>query len=487
MTCIIEHKNIILQSKSDVLLQKSNPIIYFIIMKNDSKLSRRSFLKCSAVGALGSAVSVPTILTSCSSEGSKAKGPIIDVEVLEFIDKAPAGKTLKAGLIGCGGRGTGAAINFLEAADDVHIVALGDVFDDKLQACREQLKKEKGIEIADANCFTGFDSYKQVIDLDLDVVLLCAPPYFRPQHFEYAVEKGRHCFLEKPCAVDPVGARQMMITSKRAEAKRLSVINGTVRRNQKDVNATLQQVKNGAIGQIVSGHTVRHGGSLWTKARQPGWSDMEYMLRNWPNFTWLSADMITENFIHEVDLLNLFMGDKRPEKCSAVGGRARRKTGDVYDYFSMEFTYEGGIRAACTSRQIDGCDNEHRVTVYGTEGYTDCFCTIYNLDGTVKWEYQYPDGQKGDGWKGLGEGYVLEHVRLISAIRTDKPVNDTDKHVQSTLMTIMAREAGYTGKILKYDEFRDSALKLGPEVLAMGPVNPPIPEEIKLPGKESTK
>ncbi|MDR2970194.1 MAG: Gfo/Idh/MocA family oxidoreductase, partial [Tannerellaceae bacterium] len=198
-------------------------------MSNPYKFNRRDFFKSSAMGAIG-AISVPGLLSSCSGTSSQPAGEaaLKDVIVPEILKKAPDGKPLKAGLVGCGGRGSGAAINFLDAGSGLEVTALGDIFQDKLDSCRAMLK-EKGQTVADTNCFIGFDAYRQVIDSGVDVVLLCTPPVFRPAHFDYAIEKGKHCFIEKPCAVDPTGAKQMLITAKRADQKGLSIISGTIR------------------------------------------------------------------------------------------------------------------------------------------------------------------------------------------------------------------------------------------------------------------
>ena len=444
-------------------------------------LNRRGFLKSSVYGAIGT-VSVPAFITGCTSPDKKEKGAKLkDVEVPELLNKAPDGKPLKAGLVGCGGRGTGAAIDFLTAGDGLSIVALGDVFADKMTSCREQLKK-KGVEVPDDRCFLGFDSYRKVIDSDIDIVLLCTPPAFRPLYFDYAIEKGKHCFIEKPCSVDPVGARKILATAKRAESKGLSVISGTIRRSQRDCIETYRRVAGGAIGEIVSAHVIRHGGALWHLKRQPGWTDMEYMLRNWVNFCWTSGDHIVEQFIHEIDMMSWFMGDIHPVRAEATGGRQRRVTGDMFDFFSVEYVYQSGIRAHCTARQIAGCDNNLSVLVYGTNGYTNCFDTIYNLDGTVAWKYPYPEKDAADQSMAVIDPFVQEHIRLVSAIRQDKLVNDVDKHVQSVLMAIMGRMSAYTGKFVTWDEIMASTLKLGPDTYEFGPV-PGIPEVYPVAGK----
>lgn len=441
-------------------------------MSNNSKLNRRNFLKASAlgVGALGTA-SIPSVFVGCSDQKQTTTQQTLygEVEIPEILASAPDGKPLKAGLVGCGGRGIGAAYDFLAAGNGLTITALGDVFADKLDECRKKMK-EKGQEIPDDKCFIGFDAYQKVIDSDIDVVLLCTPPVFRPSHFEYAIDKGKHCFIEKPCAVDPVGARQMLVLGKRAAQKKLSVISGTIRRSQKDCIETFRRVAEGAIGEIVSAHISRMGNALWYVERKPGWTDMEYMLRNWVNFNWLSGDLLTEQFIHEIDMLSWFMGGKRPVRAEATGGRQRRVNGDMYDFFSIEYVYESGIRAHCTSRQIAGCDNLHSVMIYGTKGYTNCFNKIFNLDGSVAWEYPYPKKEDADQSMAVPNPFEQEHVRLVTAIRTNKPINDMEEHVQANLMAIMGRESAYTGKFITWDEIMSSSLKLGPNKYEFGPV-----------------
>ena len=327
------------------------------------KINRRGFIRNSVCGTLGT-LSVPTIITGCTPSAKKDENvKLRDVETPELPDRAPDGQPLKAGLVGCGGRGTGAACDFIAAGSGLTVTALGDIFEDKLTACRRQLK-DNGIDVPDENCFLGFDAYRKVIDSGVDVVLLCTPPVFRPLHFDYAIEKGKHCFIEKPCAVDPTGARKILATSKLAQAKSLSVISGTVRRSQKDCVETYRRVAGGAIGEIVSAHVIRHGGALWHIKRRREWTDMEYMLRNWVNFCWTSGDLVVEQFIHEIDMMSWFLGDRHPVRAEAVGGRQRRVTGDMYDFFSIEYIYDNGMHAHCTSRQIGGCDNDLSVLIY---------------------------------------------------------------------------------------------------------------------------
>lgn len=444
--------------------------------EESKRLNRRGFISKTSLAAVG-AIGTAGLLNSCSG---KLKKPELKLPVL--LNQAPDGKVLKAGLIGCGGRGTGAAINFLDAGPNLEIAALGDVFRDKLDQCREQLKKQKNIDVPDEKCFIGFDSYEKVIDSGVDIVLLCTPPHFRPAHVEAAVNAGKHIFMEKPCAVDPVGARKVMVAAKRAAEKDLSIVSGTIRRVQKDFMETQRRVASGQIGEIVSAHIIRNGGSLWVIQRQPGWSDMEYMLRNWANFCWLSGDHIVEQFIHEIDVMNWFIG-KIPVKAIAWGGRQRRVTGDQYDFFSVEYIYDNGMHTHCAARQITGCSNLTEQFIAGTEGFANAKGILYNLKGEEIWKYPYPEESSTDEtWK-VKDPFVQEHINLVTAIRTGKPYNDAEAQVNSTLITIMGRMSAYTGKDVTWDEVLNSDLYLGPKTYEFGPV-PGIPETPPVIGTE---
>ena len=444
------------------------------------KSSRRSFFKTSALGALGT-MSVPAFLGGCSNSASKEE-KLYDVVVPEiFLEKAPDGKPLKAGLVGCGGRGSGAALDFLAAGNGLQITALGDVFKDKLDACREALKA-KGQEIADENCFVGFDNCQKVTDSGVDIVLLCNPPIFRPDDFDYVISKGKHCFLEKPCATDPTGVRQILITNKRAIQQGLTVVSGTCLRSSRDIVETYRRVVDGAIGKIISAHVSRMGGSLWFRQREPGWSDMEYILRNWVSFCRTSGDFVVEQFIHEIDLMSWFLGDKLPVSAEATGGRQRRVTGDMYDHMSITYVYENGMRTHCTSRQIAGCDSRYSVNVYGTKGYADARQSkIYNNDGSLAWEYVKPKRDDPDQTWAVPNMYEQEHIRLVKAIRSGKPVNETEQLAHSTLMTIMGRESAYTGKFVTWDQMMASDQNLRFAKNEFGPI-PDFKEEIPLAG-----
>ena len=438
-------------------------------MENSHSFSRRSFITNGTIGAMG-VLAAGSVLSSCA--GPQKKGP--EIVLPEMLDQAPDGQPLKAGLIGCGGRGTGAAINFLDAGPNLQIVALGDVFQDKVDNCRAELKKQRNVEIADEMCFVGFDSYEKVIDSGVDIVLLCTPPHFRPAHLDAAVNARKHVFMEKPCAVDPVGARSVLVSAKRAEQMGLCIVSGTIRRVQKDFMETQRRVASGEIGEITGAHIIRNGGALWYRTRQPEWTDMEYMLRNWVNFNWLSGDHIVEQFIHEVDVMNWHVG-KMPVKAMGWGGRQRRVTGDQYDFFSIEYVYDNGMHTHCAARQINGCSNLTKQLITGTKGYADAKGIITDLQGNVVWKYPTPEENDPDPtWK-VKNPFDQEHVNLVTAIRTGKVVNDAEAHVNSTLVTIMGRIAAYTGKDVLWDELLNSDLYLGPKTYVFGPVEG-IPE-----------
>jgi predicted dehydrogenase len=440
-------------------------------------IGRRKFISettmaAAALGSIG-------IISSCKGNEPKKEEEKLPV----MLTQAPDGPLLKAGLIGCGGRGTGAAVNFLDAGPNLQITALGDVFRDRLDQCREQLKKEKNVEIADDKCFTGFDNYQKVIDSGVDIVLLCTPPHFRPAHIAAAVQAGKHIFLEKPCAVDPVGARSVMVSVERAKEKGLCMVSGTIRRVQKDFMETRRHVMNGEIGDIVSAHVIRNGGSLWVIKRQPGWTDMEYMLRNWANFCWLSGDHIVEQFIHEIDVMNWYIG-RNPVKAIGWGGRQRRVSGDQYDFFSIEYLYDNGMHTHCAARQITGCSNLTKQFIVGTEGFADARGMLFNLKGEEIWKYPVPEeGSADETWK-VTDPYVQEHINLVTGIRTGNVVNDTEAQVMSTLVTIMGRMSAYTGKDVTWDEVLNSDLYLGPKTYEFGPV-PGIPEIVPVIGIET--
>ncbi len=439
-----------------------------------SSISRRNFLgKAAAVGVAG--VVVPTIITSCAREKKKV------VEVPAFLDQAPDGPVLKAGVIGCGGRGTGAAINFLSAGPNLQITALGDTFQDRVDNCKARILKEKNQEVPAEKCFVGFDAFQKVIDSGVDIIILATPPFFRPEHLAAAVAAKKHVFAEKPVAVDPTGARSVMATAKKAEGLGLSIATGTQRRHQRDYVATWQQIQQGLIGDLTGGNVWWNGGKLWHRDNDPSWSEMEWMIRDWVNWTWLSGDHIVEQHVHNLDVANWFFGT-HPVKAVGMGSRLRRVTGDQYDNFSIDYVFENGMHIHSMCRQINGCANNVSERLQGSKGSTNCQNTITGLDGAELWKYDYPLDADGKPTNRVSvDPYVQEHIDLVTAIRTGKVFNELEATAISTMVGIMGRISAYTGKETTYEEMMNSDLKLGPAVFAFGPVD--IPKEVPIAGE----
>jgi len=440
----------------------------------DSGISRRNFLSAAAtVGMAG--VIVPTILTSCSGK-KKSK-----VEVPVMPDRAPDGPVLKAGLIGCGGRGTGAALDFLNAGPNLQIVALGDTFQDKLDSCREKILVQGKQEVPVENCFVGFDAYQKVIDAGVDIVILATPPFFRPEHMSAAVQAGKHIFAEKPLCVDPAGARSIMATAEKAKGMELSIVTGTQRRHQRDYVSTWQKIAEGEIGDIMGANCYWNQAKLWHRDPNPAWSEMEYMIRDWVNWTWLSGDHIVEQHVHNIDVIQWFVG-AHPVKALGFGSRLRRVTGDAYDNFSVDYEFANGMHLHSMCRQINGCENNVSERIQGTSGSTNCQNSILDLAGNEIWRYVYPDDtDEKKTNKAVNASRVQEHVDLVTAIRTGKPFNEAENTANATLTAIMGRISAYTGKLVTWDEMMNSDLKLGPKVFEMGKVD--IVKEVPIPGE----
>src|SRR5512133_3140980 len=387
-------------------------------MKNSS-ISRRNFLgKAATVGVAG--VIVPTIITSCSRETKKT------VAVPTFRDQAPDGAVIKAGVIGCGGRGTGAAINFLSAGPNLQIVALGDTFQDRVDSCREKILKEKNQEVPLDKCFVGFDAYQKVIDSGVDLVILATPPSFRPDHLAAAITAKKHVFAEKPVCVDPVGARSVMASAQKAKGMDLCIVTGTQRRHQRDYVGAWQQVQEGLIGDVVGGNVWWNGGKLWHRDLNPSWSEMEWMIRDWVNWTWLSGDHIVEQHVHNLDVMNWFTCS-HPVKAVGMGSRLRRVTGNQYDNFRIDYTFENGQHFASMCRQINGCANNVSERIQGAKGSAYLFQSqeIYLKDNKdqVIWKYEYPADDTGTPTKKkMVDPYVQEHIDLVTAIRNGQVI-----------------------------------------------------------------
>ena len=432
----------------------------------EKKNNRRTFLK--NAGTLGMFCALGTAgLIHCESRKERF------YNYPPLLNKAPDGPVLKAGVIGCGYRGTGAALNFLNAGPNLEITALGDVFIDRIDLCNKMLKEKKGIEVAQENCFAGFDAYEKVIDSGVDVVILATPPNFRPDHLEACVKARKHVFMEKPIAVDPVGVRSVMISGERADALGLSIVTGTIKRHQKDYIETFRKVAHGEIGGIVSANSYYNVGKLWHKNPRAEWSEMEAMIRDWVNWCWLSGDHIVEQNVHNLDTVNWFVG-KHPLKAVGFGARHRRLTGNQYDMFSVDFLYENDVHYHSMCRQINGCENNVSDLIRGTEGYTNCQNTIYNQDSSIKWAFDYGNEDKIIEISPFDQ----EHIDWVTAIRTGNPVNETQAIAESTMTGIMGRVSAYTGKEVSWEEMMNSDLYLSPKHYSFGnvDVNKTVPE-----------
>jgi predicted dehydrogenase len=400
-----------------------------------------------------------------------ASGALLTTGALGRVAFAGGTDTIRAGLIGCGGRGTGAAENCVQAAPGVEIVAMGDLFEDRLRWSRGELQKlGPAMKVADPRCFTGFDAFRHVIASDVDMVILAAPPHFRPRHLAAAVEAGKHVFMEKPVAVDPVGARSVIASAELAGRKGLSIVAGTQRRHQRSYLEVMKRVSDGAIGRVVAGQCYWNQEGLWVRHREPGWSDMEWQVRNWLYFTWLSGDHIVEQHVHNIDVMNWAFGGP-PVKAMGMGGRQVRtgaEYGNVYDHFAVEFEYAGGARVLSTCRQMDGTSGRVGERLVGTKGVADPGGAIWG-ENAYRFEGHVPDP------------YVQEHADLIAAVRAGEPLNEARRVAESTLTAVMGRMSAYTGREVSWTWVMNaSKLRLGPADYAFGDL--PL-EPVAMPGR----
>ncbi|MEN8116421.1 MAG: Gfo/Idh/MocA family oxidoreductase [Bacteroidota bacterium] len=452
---------------------------------SENNFSRRKFLTgAAAIGAAG-AMGVGT-LSSCAPGGGsgEASNGSYDWVPREYnfppmLDEVPTGDVLKAGIIGCGGRGSGAALNFLDAGGStVAVTAVGDVFQDRIDDIRAKLKKHKSqTEVADENSFVGFDAFEKVIASGVDIVILATPPKFRPEHFEAAVKARKHVFMEKPVAVDPVGIRQVLAAAKMADAAGLKVVTGTQRRHQhKYVNLFKECNENNAIGALTGANVYCNLGKLWHRDSNPAWSEMEWMIRDWVNWCWLSGDHIVEQHIHQIDVANWFIG-KAPVKALGFGSRQRRLTGDQYDNFSVDYVYDDGMHIHSMSRQINSCDVALYEEFHGTKGriYLSEHSTpntIFDLAGNEISSFDIHETSP----------YVQEHKDLITCIRENIPFNEAEATAESVMVAIMGRVSAYTGKEVTYEEMMNSDMKLGPDTYIMGDIGYMAKAEVPVPG-----
>jgi predicted dehydrogenase len=439
-----------------------------------STVSRRAFLSNAAIIGASGTLGAGSLLTACSG-GSKEDKYIPlrragEYYVPDLPDKAIEGKPLKAALIGCGNRGTGAAFNFLEAGDGLSVVACADIFKERMERCRANLKEHRNNEIADDMCFLGFDAYKKACETDVDVVLIATPTLFHPDQLKYAIDKGKHVFCEKPAAVDAAGYRTFMMAVRQAQTNGLCIVPGTHNHYNRGYVESYKKLQEGYIGRITSANVWFCQGDIGYVRRRPEWTDMEFMLRDFFNWCWLSGDHVVDQFIHAIDIFNWFSHSK-PVHVIGTGSRHRRFSGDIFDNFSMDFEYEGGIQVRGMARQIDNCGNRVAETIQGTKGSwhstNNRTFAIHDLDGNVVWQYD-EDAAKEQFQQ--HNPYVLEHIDLVNNIRKGTVVNNAETMATSAMSCIMARESAYTGRICTWDEMTNSDMNFMPAELTMGNV-----------------
>ncbi len=381
--------------------------------------------------------------------------------------------TIKIGLVGCGGRGTGAAEQALSADSGIRLVAMADAFEDRLESSLGTLKRSgvaDRVEVAEDARFAGFDGYKKVID-QVDVVVLTTPPGFRPIHFAYAVEKGVHAFVEKPMAVDAPGLRSYLQSVKDAKEKNLSVVHGFCWRYSNPRRELMSRVADGAIGKITTIETTYNSQGVWDprKTREECSSEMEYQMRNWYYYDWLSGDHIVEQAVHGIDTMSWAMNDQPPIKCWGVGGRQVRidpKYGNIFDHFSIVYEYPEDVRGYHHCRHWSNTDNQVKDYILGTEGTADVFAP--SISGKNRWRSRVDKNNM----------YQTEHDEMYAALRSGKPLNNGEDAAVSTLLAIMGRMAAYSGRTITWEDAMNSKESLVPETLAWGdaPLRPvPIP------------
>ena len=410
--------------------------------------TRRDFLRTATTAAIAGAIAPGTrVFAGGHAAGSDA---------------------IRIGLVGCGGRGTGAVEDAIGSSPGVTLVAMGDMFPDRLASSRTLLAEKfgKAVEVTPDRSFTGLDAYKKVIASDANYIILATPPGFRPLHLAAAVSAGKNIFCEKPVAVDGPGIRAVLEVYEAARAKGLGIATGTQRRHQTGYVETMKRLHDGAIGDIVSARCYWNQGFLWKKDRQPEWTDAEWQLRNWLYFTWLSGDHIVEQHVHNIDAVNWAM-QAHPVRANGMGGRQVRTSpdyGHIFDHFAIDYEYANGATLASQCRQIEGCDKSVSEAVVGTRGSSQV--DRYTIAGGRAWKFGAQDNRP----------YVQEHTDFIASIRSGTPYNELKTTAESTLTAIMGRMSAYTGKVVTWEQALNSKEQLMPQGLTLGRLpTPPVP------------
>jgi predicted dehydrogenase len=433
--------------------------------------SRRKFLQTS-VAAGAAAISA-------------ARAPYVHAGVSENF-------AVKIGLIGCGGRGTGALLDAIGASTkiiypqsgyhtedveegttvarkDIQVLALADMFENRLEDCHRNLEKI-GLRVPTEHRFIGWDAYQKLLAIpDINYVILATPPHFRPMHLKAAIDAGKNAFMEKPAAVDVPGVKLVMEAGRLAKEKGLAIAAGTQRRHSPNYVETIRRIHDGAIGEPVYAKCYWNGGQIWVIDREPAWSDVEWQLKNWNYFTWLGGDHIVEQHVHNLDIMNWVLGTHPVKAVSGLGGRQTRtgmRHGYIFDHFAVEYEYPNGLTMFSQCRQINDCKGMVGEYVQGSRGNSNCADVI-----TPK---------KGEAWhygKSIGAPYQLEHGDLIASIRAGEPINEAQNVAESTMTGIIGREACYSGQEITWDQAMNSTTHLGPKKYEFGPFEvPPVPK-----------
>ena len=439
------------------------------IVPRANEVNRREFLKTTSTLALGSAV-----LGSLPIERSA---------------HAAGDDLLKIALIGCGGRGSGAAAQALSTQGNVKLIAMADAFQDRLESSYKELQADhkERMDVPPDRRFVGFEAYKEAISL-ADVVILATPPGFRPMHFEEAVNAGKHIFMEKPVATDAPGVRKVLAAAEKAKQKNLKVGVGLQRHHQAAYLETIKRLHDGAIGDIVSMRAYWDDAGVWVRPRKPEQTEMEYQMRNWYYFVWLCGDHINEQHIHNLDVIN-WVKNAHPIRAQGMGGRQVRTGidhGEIFDHHFVEFEYPDGSRLFSQCRHIPGCFTSVSEHVQGTKGSADVSGLIR---GEMQWRYQAPKG--ADGKPHDKNPYQVEHDDLFDAIRNDKPYNEAVNGAHSTMTAILGRMCTYSGKMIEWADAIKSEINLMPDVLGWDAKPKSLPDEhgryrIAVPGKTIT-
>ncbi|MEX2231360.1 MAG: Gfo/Idh/MocA family oxidoreductase [Cyclobacteriaceae bacterium] len=430
-------------------------------MENRLTNTRRTFLKTGAATVVGGALfqNVP-----------------LDVY-------AQSNKTIRVGLVGCGGRGTGAAFEALQASKSVKLVAMGDVFQDMLNGSYAKLAGQfkDQVDVPEKRKFTGLDAYSKVI-AECDAVILATPAPFRPAHFEEAIRANKHVFMEKPLAVDVPGYSKIIEIGKMAEAKKLNVVVGLQSRYDTSYNELLGKIQEGLLGDIVSVDVYYNVGAPTIHARKPGQTELEYQLRNWRYFGWLWGGQLAGQAIHQIDVINWFMQDY-PNIASGIGGRQLfngPSQGNTFDHQYVEYIYPNGVRMHVQCRNMNNCAVRQGFYIRGTKGYADERSRIFSLDNQIVWRFREQDEEAAST--------QLEQNIFFNAIANGPYINNTEYGAKSTLTTIMGRMATHSGQTVKLEEALASNLSIVPEKLAWDAKMPDEPDasgnyEIPVPGK----